>query len=178
MIKHIQTTNYNKGEKYMSADYKLVLTPIADLNDEQQLVRENETGKIFILTPIKTNVIKRTQDILMDNEESSSLAIKKNIQLKLISIGIPAHARGFSYLIDILSMIYELDEDKINLCALYKKVAEKRNTYPEGVQKIIKLAIDQCEKTDYYYSIFKTHQNVTNKTFLSGVSSLLKLEIY
>ena len=161
----------------MTTDYKLTLTPITLIEDDQQLVREDETGKLFILTPIKTNVAKKQSDILLNDKELKDLSLEKNIHLKLISIGISTHARGFNYISDILTLIYVLADDKINLSKLYEKVSSKRKTHPDTVQRIIRSAIEQCEKSDYYFSVFKTKKCVTNKTFLMGIVSLLKTEI-
>jgi two-component system, response regulator, stage 0 sporulation protein A len=108
-----------------------------------------------------------------------------NITHVIHEIGVPAHIKGYLYLREAITMVYnEVDLLGAITKILYPRIAEKYNTTPSRVERAIRHAIEVAwnrGNMDSIRSLFGYTINVakakpTNSEFIAMVADKLRLE--
>ena len=117
----------------------------------------------------------------MEIEESNCM--DEVISDMLHTLGIPSHQKGFIYLMDIIKTIVKKNIIIFNLNGkMYKKIAEKYNTKPKSVERIIRYSIESGylrENYEFSSSLYgnsinpKTNKQ-SNKEFIITVANKVR----
>lgn len=110
---------------------------------------------------------------------------KRRIASLLRNLGIPAHVRGYNYLIEAIQILLK----KPNLCChsvtkiLYPEIAEKFNTSPSKVERCLRWAIElgwnrgnlDLKEEIFGYTVNPEKGKPTNSEFIAGIVEYIKL---
>ncbi|MGA9174581.1 MAG: sporulation transcription factor Spo0A [Thermoactinomyces sp.] len=108
-----------------------------------------------------------------------------NITNVIHEIGVPAHIKGYLYLREAISMVYnEVDLLGAITKSLYPRIAEKYNTTPSRVERAIRHAIEvawsrgnmESIRNLFGYTINVTKAKPTNSEFIAMVADKLRIE--
>lgn len=108
-----------------------------------------------------------------------------NITNVIHEIGVPAHIKGYLYLREAISMVYnEVDLLGAITKSLYPRIAAKYNTTPSRVERAIRHAIEvawsrgnmDSIRTLFGYTINVTKAKPTNSEFIAMVADKLRIE--
>lgn len=175
----------------------VMLTAFGQENVTQRAV---ELGaSYYILKPFDTDVLtQRIRQMVgmpspvskpkqSNNQNSSTNAnnLDVNITNVIHEIGVPAHIKGYLYLREAITMVYnEVDLlGSITKC-LYPRIAEKYNTTSSRVERAIRHAIEvawsrgnmESIKELFGYTINVTKAKPTNSEFIAMVADKLRIE--
>ena len=114
---------------------------------------------------------------------------RKNIEEKItdifLTIGIPAHIKGYHFLREAIRMVVE-DNDVINRITkeLYPGIARKFNTTPSKVERAIRHSIDvawnrgRVENINqlFGYKVYDKNDKPTNGEFIALIADKLSME--
>lgn len=113
------------------------------------------------------------------------LTLDQNISKLLQEIGVPAHIKGYQYLRDAISIVYE-DVDVLSKITkvLYPRVAEKHDTTASRVERAIRHAIEVAwNRGDvdtlsnmFNQTINKSKAKPTNSEFIAMLADKLRFE--
>jgi two-component system response regulator (stage 0 sporulation protein A) len=108
-----------------------------------------------------------------------------NITNVIHEIGVPAHIKGYLYLREAISMVYnEVDLLGAITKTLYPRIAEKYNTTPSRVERAIRHAIEvawsrgnmDSIRALFGYTINVAKAKPTNSEFIAMVADKLRIE--
>jgi two-component system response regulator (stage 0 sporulation protein A) len=108
-----------------------------------------------------------------------------NITNVIHEIGVPAHIKGYLYLREAISMVYnEVDLLGAITKSLYPRIAEKYNTTPSRVERAIRHAIEvawsrgnmESIRSLFGYTINVSKAKPTNSEFIAMVADKLRIE--
>jgi two-component system response regulator (stage 0 sporulation protein A) len=108
-----------------------------------------------------------------------------NITNVIHEIGVPAHIKGYLYLREAITMVYnEVDLLGAITKTLYPRIAKKFNTTPSRVERAIRHAIEvawsrgnmESIKNLFGYTINVTKAKPTNSEFIAMVADKLRIE--
>lgn len=108
-----------------------------------------------------------------------------NITTVIHEIGVPAHIKGYLYLREAITMVYnEIDLLGAITKTLYPRIAKKFNTTPSRVERAIRHAIEvawsrgnmDSIKNLFGYTINVTKAKPTNSEFIAMVADKLRIE--
>lgn len=108
-----------------------------------------------------------------------------NITNVIHEIGVPAHIKGYLYLREAITMVYnEVDLLGAITKTLYPRIAEKYNTTPSRVERAIRHAIEvawsrgnmDSIRSLFGYTINVTKAKPTNSEFIAMVADKLRIE--
>ena len=108
-----------------------------------------------------------------------------NITDVIHEIGVPAHIKGYLYLREAISMVYnEVDLLGAITKSLYPRIAKKYNTTPSRVERAIRHAIEVAWSRGnmdsirdlFGYTINVTKAKPTNSEFIAMVADKLRIE--
>ncbi|MGA8941761.1 MAG: sporulation transcription factor Spo0A [Thermoactinomyces sp.] len=108
-----------------------------------------------------------------------------NITNVIHEIGVPAHIKGYLYLREAISMVYnEVDLLGAITKSLYPRIAAKYNTTPSRVERAIRHAIEvawnrgnmDSIRNLFGYTINVTKAKPTNSEFIAMVADKLRIE--
>ena len=111
---------------------------------------------------------------------------KEMIERMLRRLGVPAHIKGYDYLVDAICFMYE---DETYKCAitkrLYPDIAKKNQTTPSRVERAIRHAIDVGIKradAEYLEEVFSYTYSAdrgkpTNAEYIACLSRELALKL-
>ncbi len=108
-----------------------------------------------------------------------------NITNVIHEIGVPAHIKGYLYLREAITMVYnEVDLLGAITKSLYPRIAKKFNTTPSRVERAIRHAIEvawsrgnmDSIKNLFGYTINVTKAKPTNSEFIAMVADKLRIE--
>jgi two-component system response regulator (stage 0 sporulation protein A) len=122
-------------------------------------------------------------------EASSTQNSQRNLEEKITSIfltiGIPAHIKGYHFLREAIKMVVE-DSDIINRITkeLYPGIAKKFNTTPSKVERAIRHSIDvawsrgKVENINqlFVYVVYDKNDKPTNGEFIALVADKLSMD--
>jgi len=131
-------------------------------------------------------IIKRTNSSIRTNEPQSK---GKNLDASITSIiheiGVPAHIKGYLYLREAISMVYNDIELLGSITkVLYPDIAKKYNTTASRVERAIRHAIEvawsrgniESISSLFGYTVSMTKAKPTNSEFIAMVADKLRLE--
>ncbi|SDW54359.1 two-component system, response regulator, stage 0 sporulation protein A [Marininema mesophilum] len=173
----------------------IMLTAFGQENITQRAV---ELGAAYyILKPfdmdLLTHRIRQMQGHSLTTTRSKSTAgnaprtenLDANITTVIHEIGVPAHIKGYLYLREAITMVYnEVELLGAITKTLYPRIAEKYNTTPSRVERAIRHAIevawsrgnmDSIRKL-FGYTINVSKAKPTNSEFIAMVADKLRIE--
>ncbi|MBE3553720.1 MAG: sporulation transcription factor Spo0A [Thermicanus sp.] len=154
----------------------------------------------FVLKPFEFETLanrirevmgKENQIVKRDSvkETNRSYISRNNLDAKITSIiheiGVPAHIKGYIYLREAITMVYQNIEILGAITkVLYPEVAKKFNTTPSRVERAIRHAIEVAWQrgnmdsiSKYFgYTVSNTKAKPTNSEFIAMVADKLRIE--
>ncbi len=147
-----------------------------DLNNLIKVIRE-------VNTPIKHKVGK---DVVFKGEnQSDEISLDTEIASILHEIGVPAHIKGYLYLRDAITMVYEDIELLGGVTKnLYPEIARKYRTTASRVERAIRHAIEVAFSRGsidtisqiFSYTVNVTKSKPTNSEFIAMIADKLRLK--
>lgn len=131
-----------------------------------------------------TNAI-RVKQTTMNTLSTRSNNLDANITSVIHEIGVPAHIKGYLYLREAITMVYnEIDLLGAITKTLYPRIAEKFNTTPSRVERAIRHAIEvawsrgnmDSIRNLFGYTINVSKAKPTNSEFIAMVADKLRIE--
>lgn len=158
-------------------------------------------AKYYMVKPFDLDMlVKRIREMPLTNQGEyidasfrkpvvQNMAKNINIEEKItnifLTIGIPAHIKGYHYLREAIKMVVE-DNDIINRITkeLYPGVAKKFNTTPSKVERAIRHSIDvawnrgKVENINqlFGYTVYSKNDKPTNGEFIALVADKLSMD--
>ena len=146
----------------------------------------------FMLKPISYDVLaKRVTDIFVSEEEGfSKHSFDRDIEEKItnifITVGIPAHIKGYQFLREAIKLSME-NPDIINSITkkLYPSIAEKFDTSASKVERAIRHAIEvawnrgKIENINSVFglTVYSNNEKPTNGEFIALVADKMLLDV-
>lgn len=149
-----------------------------------------EGASYFMIKPVdKSLLIKRIEELLNDKTVQTKSSKNKPLEEKItnifITVGIPAHIKGYQYLREAIKMAIE-NPDIINSITkrLYPAIAEKFETSASKVERAIRHAIEVAwnrGKIENINSVFQlkvydSNEKPTNGEFIALVADKMIIE--
>lgn len=189
--------------EYLSRQPKMpAVIVLSALNQEQFVLRAMELGasyyvaKPFELESLKNRVLdialrdeavreyrRPTANVLIANELKRS--VDEKISTVFITIGIPAHIKGFHFLREAIKLTVD-NPDIINRITkeLYPNIARKFSTSASKVERAIRHAIEvawtrgKIENINHIfgYNVYSHNDKPTNGEFIALIADRLLLE--
>lgn len=170
---------------------------ISALTQENFIFRALNLGaKYYIAKPFESESIKgRIRDVIslkkgispvsINKEIRTSTSIDEKISSVFISIGIPAHIKGYHFLREAVKMVVE-NPDSINRITkeLYPGIARKFTTSSSKVERAIRHAIEvawtrgKIENINelFGFKVYGKNDKPTNGEFIALIADKLTLE--
>lgn len=149
----------------------------------------------YMLKPVNADVVaKRVKDLMNNSTLKNSNAIaksdEKEIEEKItnlfISVGIPAHIKGYQFLREAIKLAME-NPDIINSITkrLYPSIAEKFDTSASKVERAIRHAIEvawnrgKIENINSIFglTVYTNNEKPTNGEFIALVADKMLLDV-
>jgi two-component system response regulator (stage 0 sporulation protein A) len=130
-----------------------------------------------------TNFSKTSAVVPLPSSKGKNLDV--NISTIIHEVGVPAHIKGYQYLRDAITMVYNNIEYLGAITkTLYPTIALKYKTTPSRVERAIRHAIEvawtrgniDCISNLFGYTINITKAKPTNSEFIAMVADKLRLE--
>lgn len=178
------------GIKASLPECKFIVT--SNLNSSVFVSRAIELGvDYFMMKPVEEeSLIKRIREIYINSKKQSSVNLKKleeKITNIFLTVGIPAHIKGYQFLRDAIKMAVE-DPHIINSITkrLYPGIAALYDTSASKVERAIRHAIEvawnkgKIENINDVFGlkVYDTHEKPTNGEFIALVADKMLLEKY
>ena len=186
-------TEINNNKKYMRPGKIIVLTAF---NTESLMSKTSELGAdYFIVKPVDLNNLNKIINSLLNEhpKKGNSFSLK-NVEEKksldteiteiLHEIGVPAHIKGYMYLRESITMVYNNVEILGGITKiLYPTVAKKYKTTSSRVERAIRHSIevawnrgnvDAISKI-FAYTISYNKSKPTNSEFIAMIADKLRL---
>lgn len=177
--------------KEYSKDIKVIV--ISALSSDIFIKKAMNLGiNYFMLKPISLDVLqKRVVDVLVgDAELGGKLNFDKDIDEKItnifITVGIPAHIKGYQFLREAIKLSME-NPDIINSITkkLYPSIAEKFDTSASKVERAIRHAIEvawnrgKIENINNVFglTVYSNNEKPTNGEFIALVADKMLLDV-
>lgn len=170
---------------------------ISALTQENFIFRALNLGaKYYIAKPFESESVKgRIRDVIslkkgispvsINKENRTSTSIDEKISSVFISIGIPAHIKGYHFLREAVKMVVE-NPDSINRITkeLYPGIARKFTTSSSKVERAIRHAIEvawtrgKIENINelFGFKVYGKNDKPTNGEFIALIADKLTLE--
>ncbi|GGI11348.1 sporulation transcription factor Spo0A [Bacillus sp. JJ664] len=132
-----------------------------------------------------SSITKRNSPSLVSNYENKPRNLDASITSIIHEIGVPAHIKGYMYLREAISMVYNDIELLGSITkVLYPDIAKKFNTTASRVERAIRHAIEvawsrgniDSISTLFGYTISMSKAKPTNSEFIAMVADKLRLE--
>lgn len=132
----------------------------------------------------KTPFIKSTTSVPLTGPAKTN-NLDANITNVIHEMGVPAHIKGYLYLREAISMVYnEVDLLGAITKSLYPRIAEKYKTTPSRVERAIRHAIEvawsrgnmDSIRSLFGYTINVSKAKPTNSEFIAMVADKLRIE--
>ena len=167
-------------------------------NNESLVARSSQMGAdYFIIKPIELNellkvinmittpILKKKNQSFNLVEEDNSFSLDKEITDLLHEIGVPAHIKGYMYLRESITMVYNnIDILGSITKVLYPMVAKKYKTTSSRVERAICHSIEVAWNRGnvdaisqiFSYTISYNKSKPTNSEFIAMIADKLRLE--
>ena len=175
--------------------YRPVVIVMSALSREEIIERTVRLGAYyFMVKPVdKAALLRRIQDLTSSESTRRTLSFPEEQKLSddeklssiFLSIGIPAHIKGYQYLREGIKMVVA-EPDRINCITkvLYPGIAEHFDTTPSKVERAIRHAIEVAwtrGRIDninaiFGYNIYSKNDKPTNGEFIALIADKLILE--
>lgn len=143
------------------------------------------THRIRQLVGVPTSTSRVKSSSVSTFNSSKAHNLDANITSVIHEIGVPAHIKGYLYLREAITMVYnEVDLLGSITKTLYPRIAEKYNTTASRVERAIRHAIEvawsrgniDSIKALFGYTINVTKAKPTNSEFIAMVADKLRIE--
>lgn len=190
-------TELNNNSKYHKPNKIVVLTAF---NTESMMNKVSQLGAdYFIVKPIDLNSLQKTINSLLNeaSTKGSTINLKVNTNSKvseksldteitelLHEIGVPAHIKGYMYLRESITMVYNNVEILGGITkVLYPTVAKKYKTTSSRVERAIRHSIEVAWNRGnvdaisqiFAYTISYNKSKPTNSEFIAMIADKLRL---
>ena len=145
---------------------------------------ENLAGHIRQVSGQET-LLKKPSQFSYRSQEQKPKNLDASITSIIHEIGVPAHIKGYMYLREAISMVYNDIELLGSITkVLYPDIAKKFNTTASRVERAIRHAIEvawsrgniESISTLFGYTVSMTKAKPTNSEFIAMVADKLRLE--
>ncbi len=177
----------------LNIDKKVIV--LTSYNSQDIIRRVSELGiQYFLLKPFELNELeKRIKETVVGSEyENSSLDLyHNNLQISITKIlhelGLPSHIKGYQYIREGISIIYNNPEIVGGITKeLYPEIAEKYDTTVSRVERAIRHAIEvswnrgnwDLMEEIFGHSVDIDKAKPTNSEFIVTVADKLRLEFH
>lgn len=172
------------------SDCKFIIT--SALNSPNMVSKAIDMGvDYFMMKPVDTtNLIKRIREVYEKGKKaqgSGSKELEEKITNIFLTVGIPAHIKGYQFLREAIKMAVR-DPHIINSITkrLYPGIAEIYDTTASKVERAIRHAIEvawnkgKIENINDVFGlrVYDTHEKPTNGEFIALVADKMLLEKY
>ena len=149
----------------------------------------------YMLKPVKSSTLRqRCEDVLTETNEvsvknsqtnSNSKAIDEKISYIFMTVGIPAHIKGYKFLREAIKLTVEKPEFINSITKkLYPMIAERFNTTASKVERAIRHAIEvawnrgKIEKINNLFGIkvYSSTEKPTNGEFIALIADKMLIE--
>ncbi|OEF95530.1 sporulation transcription factor Spo0A [Vulcanibacillus modesticaldus] len=144
----------------------------------------------ILLSHIRQVVGMKVEDHLLSKPSkefkvSTTNSLDANITRIIHEIGVPAHIKGYMYLRDAITMVFNEVEILGSITkVLYPRIAEKYNTTPSRVERAIRHAIEvawtrgnvDAIKNMFGYTINSNKAKPTNSEFIAMIADKLRIQ--
>jgi len=168
---------------------------LSAVGQEDLIRRAIELGaKYYMVKPFDLGMmVKRIREVMRKVEPAkanvASAGKSENLEERIsnifLTIGIPAHIKGYHFLREAIKMVVE-NSELINHITkeLYPGIAKKFNTTPSKVERAIRHAIDvawsrgKVENINklFGYVVYSKNEKPTNGEFIALVADKLSME--
>lgn len=179
--------------KEKNIDKKVVV--LTSYNSPEMIRKTSELGiSYFILKPFELKELTKKIEEVMEGckyENKSIDLYHNNLQISITKIlhqlGVPSHIKGYQYIRDGITMIYDRPEIVGGITKeLYPDVAKKYNTTVSRVERAIRHAIEvswnrgnwDLMEEIFGHSVDIDKAKPTNSEFIVTVADKLRLEYY
>lgn len=154
-----------------------ILKPF-DMDVLTERIRQMKGSASSAIRP-RTNTMTATSSVTRSNH------LDANITSVIHEIGVPAHIKGYLYLREAITMVYnEVDLLGAITKTLYPRIAEKFKTTPSRVERAIRHAIEvawsrgnmDSIRSLFGYTINVSKAKPTNSEFIAMVADKLRIE--
>ncbi|NLU36375.1 MAG: sporulation transcription factor Spo0A [Clostridiales bacterium] len=183
-----------------SHEYKPAVICLSAVGNEDIIRRAIDLGaRYYMVKPFDFDVIlSRIRELSGSSAQSSGRVVppvtrmntEKSLEERItnifLTIGIPAHIKGYHFLREAIKMVVE-DNDIINRITkeLYPSIAKKFNTTPSKVERAIRHSIDvawsrgKVENINqlFGYVVYDKNDKPTNGEFIALVADKLSMEL-
>ncbi len=188
-------------EKIKNKNPKTRIIVMSSLSNDAFIKKVTALGvDYFMLKPVNADVLrKRALELLENSDESSSysrpvvssnIKFSKEIEEKItnifITVGIPAHIKGYQFLREAIKLAME-NPDIINSITkkLYPSIAERFDTSASKVERAIRHAIEvawnrgKIENINNIFglTIYTSNEKPTNGEFIALVADKMLLDV-
>jgi two-component system, response regulator, stage 0 sporulation protein A len=146
---------------------------------------ENLAGHIRQVSGKPSGLVKREIPTFRHSVEAKPKSLDANITSIIHEIGVPAHIKGYLYLREAISMVYNDIELLGSITkVLYPDIAKKYNTTASRVERAIRHAIEVAWSRGnidsisslFGYTVSISKAKPTNSEFIAMVADKLRLE--
>lgn len=179
--------------KEKSINKKVIV--LTSYNSPEMIRKTAELGiSYFILKPFELKELEKKIEEVMEGEKFEGKSIDlyhNNLQISITKIlhqlGVPSHIKGYQYIRDGITMIYNKPEIVGGITKeLYPDVAKKYNTTVSRVERAIRHAIEvswnrgnwDLMEEIFGHSVDIDKAKPTNSEFIVTVADKLRLEHY
>ena len=165
---------------------------LSALTQESAIEKATELGAVYYMAkPFdENNFLKRFKEVILDNAGNKETKIKaKELEEKItnvfITVGIPAHIKGYQFLREAIKMAIS-EPEIINSITkrLYPSIAEKFETSSSKVERAIRHAIEvawnrgKIENINSLFGVkvYGENEKPTNGEFIALVADKMLLE--
>lgn len=180
--------------KQTNKDMKIVV--LSALSSDTFIKKSMSLGaNYYMLKPINFDILaKRINDLFDEDEQTSVISLKsdneKEIEEKItnifITVGIPAHIKGYQFLREAIKLAME-NPDIINSITkkLYPSIAERFDTSASKVERAIRHAIEvawnrgKIENINSIFglTVYSNNEKPTNGEFIALVADKMLLDV-
>ncbi len=181
-------------ENIKNADSKTKIIVLSALSSETFVGKAVGLGiDYYMLKPVNADIVaKRVNDLLSKNLKANSKlksdgkGMEEKITNLFISVGIPAHIKGYQFLREAIKLAME-NPDVINSITkrLYPTIAEKFDTSASKVERAIRHAIEvawnrgKIENINSIFglTVYSNNEKPTNGEFIALVADKMLLDV-
>ena len=184
-------------ERAKELNKKTKIVVLSALSSDTFIKKATNLGvDYYMLKPIDSNILaKRVQDLFISENKTDNLLISKTdtdkeIEEKItnifITVGIPAHIKGYQFLREAIKLAME-NPDIINSITkkLYPSIAERFETSASKVERAIRHAIEvawsrgKIENINSVFglTVYTNNEKPTNGEFIALVADKMLLDV-
>ena len=183
-------------EKAKQTNKNIKIVVLSALSSETFIKKTMSLGaNYYMLKPINMDVLAKRIDDLFNEEQQDKILIskadsEKEIEEKItnifITVGIPAHIKGYQFLREAIKLAME-NPDIINSITkkLYPSIAERFDTSASKVERAIRHAIEvawnrgKIENINSIFglTVYSNNEKPTNGEFIALVADKMLLDV-